>query len=99
MTRNREEVLGEIRSERQRQVDVEGYGLSHDRSYVLGELPRAAAAYCMSSCGETGAAIKCWPDSWDRAMFKPKSPRRDLIRAAALILAELERLDDAEAST
>jgi hypothetical protein len=32
-----------------------------------------------------------WP--WDEDAWKPKSPRRDLVRAAALILAEIERLD------
>lgn len=32
-----------------------------------------------------------WP--WDRKWWKPKDPRRDLIRAGALIVAEIERLD------
>ena len=35
------------------------------------------------------------PDHWlmDRRGWQPKNPRRDLVRAAAFILAELERLD------
>jgi hypothetical protein len=37
-----------------------------------------------------------WP--WDRAWWKPKDPRRDLIRAGALIVAEVERLDRAAAA-
>lgn len=32
-----------------------------------------------------------WP--WDVKWWKPKDRRRDLIRAAALIVAEIERLD------
>lgn len=32
-----------------------------------------------------------WP--WDRSWWKPTSPRRDLVKAGALILAEIERLD------
>lgn len=36
-----------------------------------------------------------WP--WDASWWKPKSPRQDLVRAAALIIAEIERLDRAEA--
>lgn len=32
-----------------------------------------------------------WP--WSRARWKPTTPRRDLIKAAALIVAEIERLD------
>lgn len=34
-----------------------------------------------------------WP--WSREWWKPKGRRRDLIRAAALIVAEIERLDRA----
>lgn len=30
-----------------------------------------------------------WADEW----WKPKDPRRDLVRAAALIVAEIERID------
>jgi hypothetical protein len=35
-----------------------------------------------------------WHDDW----WKPKDRRRDLIRAAALIVAEIERLDRAAKS-
>lgn len=34
-----------------------------------------------------------WP--WSPKWWKPKSPRRDLVRAAALLLAEIERMDRA----
>lgn len=37
-----------------------------------------------------------WPASWSIEWLKPKNPRRDLIRAAALIVAEIERLDRME---
>lgn len=37
-----------------------------------------------------------WP--WDISWWKPKDVRRDLIRAAALIVAEIERLDRAALS-
>lgn len=37
-----------------------------------------------------------WPHSWSAQYWKPKDRRRDLVRAAALILAELERLDRQE---
>lgn len=36
-----------------------------------------------------------WP--WDWAWWKPKDRRRDLVRAGALIVAEIERLDRATA--
>jgi len=34
-----------------------------------------------------------WP--WGGFTWKPTTPRRDLVKAAALILAEIERLDRA----
>lgn len=37
----------------------------------------------------------CWP--FDLKWWKPKNQRQDLVRAAALIIAEIERLDRAEA--
>lgn len=36
-----------------------------------------------------------WP--WSREWWKPKNPRRDLVKAGALIVAEIERLDRLEA--
>lgn len=36
-----------------------------------------------------------WPSKW----WKPKSQRRDLVRAGALILAEIERLDRQQPNT
>lgn len=38
-----------------------------------------------------------WPKGWAWSWWKPKSPRRDLVRAAALLIAEIERLDRATA--
>ena len=34
-----------------------------------------------------------WPASWSTDWWKPKTPRRDLVRAAALLIAEIERID------
>ena len=41
-------------------------------------------------------ALMLWP--WDAEWWKPKDRRRDLIRAGALIVAEIERLDRAAAN-
>lgn len=35
-----------------------------------------------------------WP--WEEEAWRPKNPRHDLVKAAALILAEIERLDRAD---
>lgn len=40
-----------------------------------------------------GHGCVTWPKYWSWDWWKPKDPRRDLVRAAALILAEIERID------
>lgn len=40
-----------------------------------------------------------WPRSWHPKWWKPKDRRRDLVRAGALIVAEIERIDRASALT
>lgn len=37
-----------------------------------------------------------WPSSWDLSWYKPTTRRRDLVKAAALLIAEIERLDREE---
>lgn len=39
-----------------------------------------------------------WPKGWSWSWWKPKNPRRDLVRAAALLIAEIERMDRATQS-
>ncbi|MRL69791.1 hypothetical protein [Brevundimonas sp. SPF441] len=50
----------------------------------------AAAAYAASAAGDPDCAL-FWPGGWDPHMFKPAGETRDLVRAGALIVAELER--------
>lgn len=103
-----ETVIDEIRRERVRQETQEGFGEKHDDQYQDGVLSRGAACYALgyaSWCGDTTAPdgskvpyihiIWPWPAHW----WKPKTTRRNLIRAAALLVAEIERLDRANPST
>jgi hypothetical protein len=79
-------------AERLRQINVEGRTAEHDDVYVAGELPRAAAAYALSAASDDwDAALRIWP--WSQSWWKPKNRVRDLIRAGALILAEIDRLE------
>ena len=82
-------AIEEIYAERRRQVDSEGWTPEHDDDHRNGELADAAACYALSDTG--GSIGGLWP--WDLSWFKPRDRRRDLIRAAALIVAEIERLD------
>lgn len=73
-----------------RQVEVEGWTTDHDDTHLDGEMADAAALYASLRVRHiTGFAT--WP--WDAKWWKPKDRRRDLVRAGALILAEIERLD------
>jgi hypothetical protein len=72
------------------------------------ELAQAAVVYALGAtysdyarkmmlqqahAGRPTFAGERWPASWDFAHYKPTTPRRDLVKAGALILAEIERLD------
>lgn len=86
----------DVLEERKRQQDKEGWSAQHDDKHDAGEL--AIAAVCYASFSNThptnGKPPWVWPfaDRW----WKPVSRRRALVKAAALILAEIERLDRAE---
>lgn len=81
----------DVVAERQRQVSAEGYSLFRDDLYVKGELAEAASTYARLA-GKPGSMSSAWP--WGQATFKPSADRRrDLVKAGALILAEIERLD------
>ena len=95
-TQGRECVLAEIAAESLRQVEQEGWSPEHDDEHWSGGLPAAAACYGLAgrSNGETANFIKqIWP--WDWNWWKPTDRRRNLVKAAALIVAEIERLDRA----
>lgn len=86
----------DVLAERKRQVEMEGRGLSRDDQYIKGELADAAGSYALHAHEDqkSGFVPGWWP--WDMASFKRSSPRRNLVKAGALILAEIERLDRAE---
>lgn len=77
-----ENIINEIITERKRQID-KGWSYKHDDTLVDGQLTWAAAAYA------TGKS-ELHPSGW---VYKPSTKRRRLIKAAALIVAEIERLD------
>ncbi|WP_124647086.1 hypothetical protein [Burkholderia contaminans] len=82
----------DVLAERQRQEQQEGATVEQDDTYTEAELPRAAAAYALSASGFSNAiTLDFWPFSTD--WWKPTTPRRNLVKAAALILAEIERID------
>lgn len=90
------QALTDVIKERRRQVAVEGWTYEHDDQHDNGELSMAAATYAVNGAMETYGGVKppwTWPFS--RNWWKPKNPRSDLVRAAALIIADIERMDRA----
>ena len=92
-------AVDEIVAERRRLIEEEGWTPEHDDRHADGALARAAAAYAIQSAdypiikGAKSRALTWW--QWDLRLWKPKDRRRDLIKAGALIVAEIERLDRA----
>ena len=80
----------DVLAERRRQVETEGWTLDRDDKYEFGELAQAGAAYAVHGSLQ---APKMWP--WDASWWKPRGYRRNLVKAGALILAEIERFDRA----
>ena len=82
-----------ISAERQRQVDVEGWTVEHDASHLGGDLVAAAICYA-DYAANLGPSISVdlhalWP--WC-GWWKPSDdPVRNLVKAGALIAAEIDR--------
>ncbi|MDT8147948.1 hypothetical protein RQ556_30465 [Pseudomonas aeruginosa] len=81
----------DVQAERRRQVEAEGWTPEHDDLYCAAELPRAAAAYILNGANDEAPAIWSFSAKW----WKPRDARSNYVRAGALILAEIERLDRA----
>lgn len=82
----------DVLAERRRQITAEGWTPAHDDLYVAAELPRAAAAYILNGANDDAPCIWPFTSKW----WKPKDARTNYVRAGAMILAEIDRLDRAE---
>lgn len=82
----------DVAAERRRQIEVHSYPPEHDDEHDSGELAQAAAGYALHK-DNPSVSRQVYP--WGFA--GPQSgPRREMmVKAGALILAEIERLDRA----
>jgi hypothetical protein len=89
-----------IAFERARQIEEEGWTAMHDDQHDRGELAQAAACYAVPG-GYREIAVGqyeeylwqvLWP--WDGRFFAPRPDDRirELVKAGALIAAEIDRL-------
>ncbi len=85
----------DVLAERARHVSGEGWTPEHDDQYVNGELARAASCYAHASASWMDQRFMPseWP--WDSSWWKPTTQRRNLEKAGALIIGEIERIDRA----
>ena len=87
-------ALSLLITERARQQIQEGHTPAHDDQHTEGQLALLAAAYALMSRGRVDVHLQSMVvgvvEAYDWE-FTPKDPIRDLVRAGALILAELER--------
>lgn len=84
-----------ITQERLRQISNEGWTPQHDADHTQAELTRAAVCYAEFAIGrmvyQTNTPPSMWP--WDAEWWKPsEDPIRNLVKAGALIAAEIDRL-------
>ena len=89
-----------IAEERQRQIEVEGWTKEHDVEHTNNALAFAAVCYTIPSeyrqysyCPLRKERVpNFWP--WDKEWWKPcpEDRIRELIKAGALIAAEIDRL-------
>lgn len=97
-------AMFDVIAERLRQQEKEGWSPEHDNAHKNGELAGAAACYVLHGLDAKIQNIQLghrvvqlardlWP--WGMFWWKPTDRRRDLVKAAALIIAEIERLDRA----
>jgi hypothetical protein len=86
-----DEALHEIQAERRRQIEAEGYDVSHDDDHDGEEILSAAIVFLSSATGTiTGPEVPHeWP--WSAASWKPGPADRDYVRSGALAMAEAER--------
>lgn len=88
----------DVLTERRGQIEAEGWTPEHDDENTGFELARAGACYAEYGTWPAHSEIppNSWP--WPDAKWKPRGYRRNLIKACALLLAEIERIDRAEAA-
>ncbi|WP_445439789.1 ead/Ea22-like family protein [Citrobacter freundii] len=83
----------DVIAEHQRQKTIECWTPEHDDKYQNSELADAAACYAIHAHNQGFSTPAHWP--WSPDWWKQSGARRDLVKAGALILAEIERIDRA----
>lgn len=86
----------QILGERERQQAEERWTDEHDDMHGAGELAQAALCYVREAIADEQGLFRStvpsdWP--WDEVWWKPTDSIGDLVKAGALIAAEIDRLE------
>ncbi len=91
-----------ITEERKRQITEEGWTAAHDDKHNKFQLSLAASSYIAAvnspdeEGDENGKVRSCYDWPWAKKWWKPSDdPVRNLVKAGALIAAEIDRLQRA----
>jgi hypothetical protein len=88
-----------IAEERDRQIAEEGFSEEHDAQHAERQLAGAARAYLYSYHTGYKFTPGSWPKGWDQKLWKVTGDKkRLLVKAGALVAAELDRLLNAQAA-
>lgn len=80
-----------IAAERKRQIEAERWSDKHDDTHDHREMAVAASCYILHAVNGASKPPRIWP--WDRMWWKPSNNQiRNLVKAGALIAAEIDRL-------
>ena len=85
-----------IMQERLRQIKEEAYTSKHDDEHTDGELADAAACYAATTIRRNRFIGWVWPFDFEWWKPSPKDRIKELAKAGALIVAEIERLQRSE---
>lgn len=87
-----------IAQERKRQIESEGWTSDHDDHHAPGTLACAGGAYAFAAFHDAHVRPNGTPSGWpfDADWFKRTNARTMLIKAGALIAAEIDRIDRAD---
>jgi hypothetical protein len=91
------EAEADVLREREGQVTAHRHTPEKDNTYRTGDLAMAGLWYALPQNMRewfVEHGVSFWP--WSEISFKPRDRRKDLVKAAALLLAEIERIDATE---
>lgn len=90
--RNGQDGIDLIAAERTRQIVELGWSDQHDDEHPRGELSCAAICYAAEPGARADLVDEFWPWSCDAWRPSPQNRIRELVKAGALIAAEIDRL-------